>query len=55
MNVVMYPKGTSKETYYLTKCSKCNKGPSLERAILRWTEERELENEGYIEKVVLFI
>jgi len=34
----MYPKGTSKETYYLTKCSECKKGPSLERAIVRWTE-----------------
>ena len=53
MNVVMNPKGTSKNTYYLTKCSACNKGPSLERAILKWTEEKELENEGMIEKVVL--
>ena len=53
MNVVMSPNGTSKNKYYLTKCSVCNKGPSLERAILRWTEKGELENQGMIEKVVI--
>ena len=53
MNVVMSPNGTSKNKYYLTKCSVCNKGPSLERAILKWTEKGELENQGMIEKVVI--